>query len=109
MNDLISKNDLYKKCESLHKRLVEGKITDKEAFRDLFNAVADAPPVTDVKEVVHGHWKRNAMRTDGTPEAVCSLCGEEVTYRISEDVYNRKVWRFAEYCAGCGAKMEGSI
>ncbi|MBQ9228801.1 MAG: hypothetical protein IJ168_08230 [Eubacterium sp.] len=92
MNDLISKNDLYKKCESLHKRLVEGKITDKEAFRDLFNAVADAPPETDVKKVVHGHWIED--KYNYVYHYICSACGEA-------DVHKNN------YCRHCGATMEG--
>lgn len=91
MDSLINKNDLYKKCENLHKRFVEGKITGEEAFRDLFNAVADAPPVTDVKTIIHGHWIQSEFIS---VLGKCSVCNNPI-----DDTSN--------YCQWCGAKMDG--
>ena len=105
MNDLINKNDLYKKCESIHKILVEDKITDKEAFRDLFNAVADAPPETDVKKVVHAEWIDTEMKNVyGGKVMKCSHCGTRLI--MSPERYENR-FKYERYCSVCGAEIYG--
>lgn len=86
MSDLISKNELYKKGESLLNSFINGKKNGEQAFRDLFNAIADMPTV----EQKHGHWIVNNSR-HFLPYK-CSACNE---------------WNdgTTNYCPECGAEM----
>lgn len=58
---------------------------------------AEALPIVDVVEVVHGRWvfKRGCYEAD---ECVCSECGQQLTTRAKER---------ANYCPNCGARMDG--
>lgn len=57
----------------------------------------ETEPTADVQKVRHGEW----VETGSKPEAVCSLCGRAVVYKIVNDR-----WQYENYCPHCGAKME---
>lgn len=91
MADLISKNELYKKGESLLNSFINGKKNGEQAFRDLFNAIADMPSVDTER---HGHWDYYGY--------------DEISnihiYRCSEcECGSREA---ANYCGNCGTKMD---
>ena len=102
MSDLISKNELYKKGESLLNSFINGKKNGEQAFRDLFNAIADMPTVDTVK---HGHWEK--ARYD---DYKCSNCGhcEATIDEFEQPMYEGKDDFLEEnkYCRNCGAKMD---
>lgn len=57
-------------------------------------------PTVDAEPVRHGRWSEQAIRT--TSRGV-----DEIGYYCSECGYFESYT--AKYCAGCGAKMEGSV
>jgi rubrerythrin len=95
MADYIDKNELYKKGESLLNSFINGKKNGEQAFRDLFNAIADMPTV-EQKPIArkHGHWD----------------------YYGYDEISNVHIYRCSEcecgngeatdYCPYCGSKMD---
>ena len=50
-----------------------------------------------------GEWVRQEKILGKViPEAVCSICGRDVTYQVIDNK-----WEFENYCSHCGAKMKG--
>ena len=96
MADYIDKNELYKKGESLLKSFINGKKNGEQAFRDLFNAIADMPTV----EQKHGHW----IDLNDCDEVYgdlykCPFCECVI---VSGGIGGKP----DNYCSHCGAKMD---
>jgi len=94
MADLISKNELYKKGESLLNSFINGKKNGEQAFRDLFSAIADMPTV----EQKHGHW---IIEDEDYNAYKCSNCGE--VWCINDGTPEENGM---DYCQHCGAEMD---
>lgn len=88
------------KGESLLNSFINGKKNGEQAFRDLFNAIADMPTV----EQKHGHW---IPRYNGYECSNCLAfaefedCEGYPMYDNYEQFYNNH-----RYCSVCGAKMD---
>ena len=68
------------------------------SFYELVDVLADIP-AADVKEVVHGWWKRDCGKN-----IFCSVCG---SLALSSFFENKRIC--SKYCPDCGAVMHRSM
>ena len=55
------------------------------------------------RKQTEGEWiQQEKILGKVIPEAVCSICGRDVTYQVIDNK-----WAFENYCSHCGAKMKG--
>lgn len=91
---LIDANALVKEIESVHCKDCDnynGAMCRACTWMDAMDYIEDAPTI-DAQPVKHGEWE-----TQGGVH--CTRCGWRPTGRICD--------LFTDYCAGCGAKMDG--
>jgi hypothetical protein len=78
-------------CMPIYEKGITGILGDNSSIADIINE----QPTADVQEVKHGYWK--SQKQSGfyrLADYECSICG----YDNDET---------PDYCAFCGAKMEG--
>lgn len=91
---LIDANVLVKQIEETHCKdcnSYNGVMCRACTWMDAMDYIEDAPTV-DAQPVKHGMWE-----TKGGVH--CTRCGWRPTGRVCD--------LFTDYCAGCGAKMDG--
>lgn len=104
-DEYIKRKDVLECIKESRDGIDWGQSEDGDAFLHysacLYRTIAsnECFPSADVAEVVHGRWLWE-LADNGWADHICSKCG----YTINTDVH---VIVDYNYCANCGARMNG--
>lgn len=105
MTEYIERDKALNICEMHYNHCISMQDWSGDTIAWNIGADIKTIPAADVIEIKHGYWKPQPfVPTKGIPtsEAVCSVCGRDVVYKIVDNKYY-----FEDYCPHCGTKMDG--